>query len=148
MSEDVVYLADVRRHRADWSKKELGYLERAAHFVRKLGISVETDYGVTDEGEPWFVICDAGSDEVLAHFCRIRGRYIACAPFLESSLTGNVFSDLIECFLDRHAAVAAQAACGLQRSPTMKRRASDSHVVADLDYRVIRTRRPRQHGHP
>ena len=107
MSEDVVYLTDVRRHRADWSKKELGYLERAAHLVRKLGISVETDHGVTDEGEPWFVICDASSDEVLAHFCRTQGRYIACAPFLESSLVGHTFADLIERVLDRHAAIAA-----------------------------------------
>jgi hypothetical protein len=148
MSEDVVYLTDVRRHRADWSKKELGYLERAAHLVRKLGISVETDHGVSDEGEPWFVICDADSDEVLAHFCRIRGRYIACAPFLESSLTGHVFADLVECFLDRHTAVAAQSTRGLQRSAALKRRASDRRVVADIGYRVIRTGRPHQHGHP
>jgi hypothetical protein len=111
MSEDVVYLTDVRRHRADWSKEELGYLQRAANLVRKLGISVETDHGLTDEGEPWFVICDASSDEVLVHFCRIRGRYVACAPFLESSLGGHVFADLIERFLDRHAAAAALPAC-------------------------------------
>src|SRR5262245_34608005 len=154
MSEDVVYLTDVRRHRTDWSKEEVGYLERAAHFLRKLGISVETDHGVTDEGEPWFVICDDGSDEVLAHFCRIRGRYIACAPFLERSLTGHVFADLIECFLDRYAAVAVQPACGLSRSAALKRGASDEHAVADLTYRVIRpmtshrTRRSRQQGHP
>jgi hypothetical protein len=101
MSEAVVSLTKARRYRTDWSKGEFGYLERAAHLVRKLGVFVETDHGVTDEGEPWFVICDASSDEVLVHFCRIRGRYIACAPFLESSLTGHVFADLIERFLDR-----------------------------------------------
>jgi hypothetical protein len=111
MSEDVVSLTEVRRSRTDWSKEEIAYLERAAHFVRKLGVSVETDHGVTDEGEPWFVICDASSDEVLVHFCRIRRRYVACAPFLESSLSGHVFADLIERFLDRHAAAAALPAC-------------------------------------
>ena len=146
MSEDVVYLTDLRRYRADWSKEELGHLQRAAHFVRKLKISVETDHGVTDEGDPWFVICDASSDEVLVHFCRIRDRYIACAPFLESSLTGYIFTDLIECFLDRHAAIAAQSAYGLQQSAVSNQGASDRHAVADLAYRVIRTRRPRQHG--
>jgi hypothetical protein len=107
MSEDVVCLTEVRRSRRDWSKEEIAYLERAAHFVRKLGVSVETDHGVTDEGEPWFVICDASSDEVLVHFCRIRRRYVACAPFLESSLSGHVFAELIERLLDRHAAAAA-----------------------------------------
>jgi len=112
LGEDVVYLTEVRRSRTDWSKEEIAYLERAAHFVRKLGVSVETDHGVTDEGEPWFVICDASSDEVLVHFCRIRRRYVAWAPLLDSSLSGHVFADLIERFLDRHAAaVAALPAC-------------------------------------
>jgi|SRR5262245_34436113 len=105
MSEAVVYLTKARRHRTDWSKRELQYLDRAANLVRKLGTSVETDHGVTDEGEPWFVICDASSDELIVHFCRIRGRYVACAPFLESSLSGHAFADLIERFLDRYATV-------------------------------------------
>jgi hypothetical protein len=111
MSEAVVYLTKARRNRTDWSKGEFGDLQRAAHLVRKLGISIETDYGVTDEGEPWFAICDATSDEVLVHFCRAHERYIACAPFLESSLVGHTFADLIERFLDRYAAVAALSSC-------------------------------------
>jgi hypothetical protein len=92
MSAAVVSLTKARRHRTDWSREEFGYLERAANVVRKLGVSVETDHGVTDEGEPWFVICDASSDEVLVHFCRIQRRYVACAPFLESSLTAHIFA--------------------------------------------------------
>src|SRR5262245_13465820 len=112
MSETVVYLTKARRICTDWSKEEFGYLQRAARSVRNRGICVETDHGVTDEGEPWFVICDASSDEVLVHFCRIRRRYVAWAPLLDSSLSGHVFADLIERFLDRHAAaVAALPAC-------------------------------------
>ena len=111
MSETVVYLTKARRNRTDWSKEELGYLQRAAHLVRNRGTCVEIDHGVTDEGEPWFVICDAGSDEVLVHFCRTQDGYIACAPFLESSLVGHTFADLIERVLDRHAAVAAPSSC-------------------------------------
>jgi len=109
MSETVVYLTKARRICTDWSKEEFGYLQRAARSVRNRGICVETDHGVTDEGEPWFVICDASSDEVLVHFCRTQDKYIACAPFLESTLVGHTFADLIERFLDRHAAVAAQS---------------------------------------
>jgi len=107
MSEAVVYLSKARHNRTDWSKEEFGYLQQTAHLVRRLGIDVETDHGVTDEGEPWFVICDASSDEVLGHFCRTQDSYIACAPFLESSLVGHTFADLIERFLDRYAALAA-----------------------------------------
>lgn len=105
MSKGVVYLANMRDHRADWSKEDLAHLGRAANFVQKLGLAIETDRGVTDEGEPWFVFCDADSDEVLVHFGRIGGEYIVCAPFLESSLTGRAFANLIERFLDRYAAV-------------------------------------------
>ena len=111
MSEAVVYLTKARRNRMGWSKEEFGYLKRAANLVRKLGISIETDHGVTDEGEPWFVICDATSDEVLVHFCRTHGRYIAWAPFLESSFVGHTFPDLIERFLARHSAVTALTSC-------------------------------------
>jgi len=106
MSGDVVYLIAVRRSQTAWSKREYGYLERAANYVQKVGVPVETDHGVTDEGEPWFVLCDADSDEVLVHFCRIEGEYVACAPVLESSLVGHILADVVGRFLDRYAAVA------------------------------------------
>ena len=65
------------------------------------GLRVETDSGVTDEGEPWFAFFDIDSGEVVAHFARISGTYVVCAPFLNGSLTGRVFSDLVASFLDR-----------------------------------------------
>jgi len=111
MNEAVVYLTKPRRARTDWSNEEFGYLQRAACFVHKLGISVETDHGVTDEGEPWFVICDVSSDEVLVHFCRTQDRYIACAPFLASPLVGHTFADMIGRLLDRQAEIAALSSC-------------------------------------
>ena len=105
MSEAVVFLTKARHNCPDWSKEEFGYLQRAAHLMRKLGIDVETDHGVTDEREPWFVICDGSSDEVIVHFCRTKDSYIAYAPFLESSLVGQTLAGLIDGLLDRHAAV-------------------------------------------
>ena len=101
MSEPVVYLADVRAHRQRWSKDDLAHFHRVVNLVGKAGLSVETDSGVTDEGEPWFVFCDADSGEVLAHFAGISGKFFVSAPCLNGSLTEHVLRDVVERLLDR-----------------------------------------------
>jgi hypothetical protein len=105
MRENVVRLVDVRR-RAAWTKDDLAQLHRAAGALRHFGRSLETDGGVTDEGEPWFAICHVESGDVITHFARIGGAYVVCAPFLRGSLRGRTLSELIERFLDRYRAVA------------------------------------------
>jgi hypothetical protein len=80
---------DGRARRRDWSRQELALLHDAANLLRE---TVETYRGVTDEGDPWFVFCDADSGDVLAHFARISG-HIVCAPVLKEGLTGRVLAD-------------------------------------------------------
>jgi hypothetical protein len=65
------------------------------------GLRVEADSGVTDEGEPWFAFFEVESGEMVAHFARIGGEFIVCAPFLNVPLTDGVLSDLVARFLDR-----------------------------------------------
>src|ERR1044072_8432548 len=100
MRERVVNLIDARSRRGDWTSEDLAQLHRAASALRHPGLSLEVDGGVTDEGEPWFAVCHAQSGEVAAHFARIDGSYIVCAPFLKSSLRGRVLCELIGRFLD------------------------------------------------
>ena len=101
MSESPVSLADMRARRQGWSPQELANFHRVLNTLWQAGLSVETDSGVSDEGELWFAFFDADAGEVVTHFARIGGKYVVCAPFLNGSLTGNVFPDLIEHFLDR-----------------------------------------------
>jgi len=101
VSERTVYLADAHAHRPSWPKRELSHFYHVENVLREAGLRVETDSGVTDEGEPWFVFFDPESGEVIAHFARISGKYVACAPFLNCALTGRVFSDLVTRFVDR-----------------------------------------------
>ncbi len=101
MSESPVFLATLRARREGWSKQEVANFHRVLNALWEAGLSIETDSGVSDEGERWFAFCDAGAGEVVAHFARIGGKYVVCAPFLNGSLTGYAFSDLIERFLDR-----------------------------------------------
>jgi hypothetical protein len=82
-----------------WSGEELDLLLGAAKFLRSAGTDLVTDHGVTDEGEPWFVFCDPENCDVLVHFARISGKYLACVPFLDRALTGNVLHDLVDRFL-------------------------------------------------
>jgi hypothetical protein len=95
------FSADVRVRRQGWSKYELGHLHRAAKLMWAGGLSIGTDCGITDEGDPWFVFCDAESGEIIAHFARIGGKYVACVPFRNGALSGRVFPDVIEQFLRR-----------------------------------------------
>jgi hypothetical protein len=110
MRENVIRLIDVGNDRKDWTKADLARLHCAAGALRYLGRSLETDGGMTDEGEPWFAICHAESGEVVTHFARISGTYIVCAPFLKGSLRGPALPDLIERFLDRYRAMAGPGA--------------------------------------
>src|SRR5690554_6887190 len=43
------------RRGTDWANEDLAQFYRVEASLIQAGISVETDRGVTDEGEPWFV---------------------------------------------------------------------------------------------
>lgn len=96
-----VYLADAQAHRQWWPKHELSYFHRVGNALWSAGLRVETDSGVTDEGEPWFGFFEVESGEVVAHFARTSGKYVAYAPFLNGPLMGCALSHLVARFLDR-----------------------------------------------
>ena len=102
MAGRTMVLAKVRACRQGWSKHELAHLHSAAELMRAGGMSIRTDRGVTDEGDPWFVFCVDETGEVIAHFARIDGKYIACVPFRSGALTEPILPDLIEQFLQQH----------------------------------------------
>ena len=103
-----VCLADVRFRRRGWSNHELAQFHRVIASLCDVGFALETDSGVTDEGDPWFVFCDGNSGESFAHFARIDGEYVVWATCLDGLLTGTVLRPLVDHFIDlcpcRHAA--------------------------------------------
>ena len=82
-----------------WSKHEFDLLLGAAKFLRSEGANLVTDHGVTDEGEPWFVFCDRDSGDVLGHFARFAGEYMACVPFSNHTLAGPGLRTMLDKFL-------------------------------------------------
>jgi len=107
--------------RRGWSKLELLYFRSAVTALWKAGLAVEIDGGVTDEGEPWFVCCDARTGEVFAHFARINGKYIACTSFFSDTLTARALPNLIARFIDR---------CPRNRMASLKNQSKSGRVVA------------------
>src|SRR5262245_64957308 len=55
-----------------WSKHELLHLDRAAKFLAANGTIVESDRGITDEGDPWFVLCDKPSGRSEEHTSELQ----------------------------------------------------------------------------
>ena len=109
MSEKIVSLADVRAHRQGWTKHELAHFRRAASLFWESGLSIETASGLTDEGDAWFVFCDANSGDVLAHFAKVGGKNVVCAPSLDDVLLNRILPDLLERIVDAgHAAASRQ----------------------------------------
>src|SRR6056297_127085 len=86
--------------RKDWSNQELADLFRVRQLLSSANVPVETDRGVTDEGDPWFVFCHANG-EVFIHLCRIEGAYILDSPNVLRPLRGADFNELIADFTNQ-----------------------------------------------
>ncbi|HJU10986.1 MAG TPA: hypothetical protein VJ728_08915 [Candidatus Binataceae bacterium] len=101
MAPNVLSLANRIAYRslhADWTNTELAELYRVEHALVQARISVETERGVTDEGDPWFVFCRADG-EVVVHITRFGGCYRLYSPALPKALVGPTFSALTKTFL-------------------------------------------------
>lgn len=84
----------------DWSNQELADLFRVRQLLSGANVPVETDRGVTDEGDPWFVFCHI-SGEVFIHLCRIDGAYVLDSPNVQRPLRGADFNGLIADFTNK-----------------------------------------------
>jgi hypothetical protein len=83
----------------EWSLLELSILEQARKTLEHQGGHVEIECGITDEGDPWLVFCDADTSNVLCHFARLGGdKYVACVPFGNAGTTGAALTDVVDDF--------------------------------------------------
>ena len=60
-------------------------------------------------------VFDAGSGDIVVHFARVDGQYIACAPFRDGGLEGRVFHDLVDRFLQDQ--ITPRLNAGVQSTP-------------------------------
>ncbi|MBB98722.1 MAG: hypothetical protein CML67_04180 [Rhodobacteraceae bacterium] len=94
------YLEFGKLRAKDWSNQELANLFRVKRLLDAAGVPNEIDRGITDEGDPWFLFCDANGD-VFIHLCRLDGVYVLDSPNINAPLRGRDFNALIEEFTAR-----------------------------------------------
>ncbi len=90
----------------DWTNQEMADLARVQYLLSRAGVQLETDRGLSDEGDPWFVFCDA-QGEVFVHICRMGMTYLLDGPSLDAPLRGPSFDALVKSFIDRATAKVA-----------------------------------------
>jgi len=86
----------------DWTQDERAQFYRVGATLNRAGLAIETESGVSDEGDPWFVFCRAASDDVIVHFARCDGVYVIAAPG-QAVVRGEDFILLIEALIARYA---------------------------------------------
>jgi hypothetical protein len=82
---------------ADWTREELAELYRIEHALAQANVRLDTDRGLTDEGDPWFVFCRVDG-EILVHISRFDGQYRLYSPGLSNPLVGHSFAELAKSF--------------------------------------------------
>ncbi|MDR3441144.1 hypothetical protein [Telmatospirillum sp.] len=71
-------------------------LYRAVDILGRAGLKIDSDFGVSDEGDPWFVFCRADNGDVIVHFARIDGKYVASSIAVDETFRGGDFREIIE----------------------------------------------------
>lgn len=84
--------------KGDWTNQELADLYRVEAILVQAGVKLETDRGVTDEDDPWFVFCRPDG-EVFVHLARTDGRYLLDSPGMGAPVYGDDFGTLVDIFV-------------------------------------------------
>ena len=79
-----------------WTNDELAELYRVVDLLGRAGLSVATDMGMSDEGDPWFVFCRVDNEEVIAHFARIDGIFVAASIAVDETFRGANFRAIVD----------------------------------------------------
>lgn len=100
IGSNVISLFRPRPVDRDWNNQELAEFYRVESSLISVGFHVDTERGLSDEGEPWFVFVDASSGDVIVHCARTDGAYLIASAAFEGVLRGVDFRALVEAFLE------------------------------------------------
>ena len=98
--------------RSDWSNQEVADFYRAVDILKKAGLETEVDLGLTDEGDPWFVFIRPATGDVIAHFAKIDGEFIAVSSLNREVYKGKNVRQIVDRMLASHPVVIPQKSNG------------------------------------
>lgn len=84
------------RPQRDWTTQELAELYRIVDILQHASLPVATEAGMTEEGDPWFVFIRQDTDDVVAHFAKIDGEFIAASVIADKPLRGNNLRQIVD----------------------------------------------------
>jgi hypothetical protein len=102
MTSNVVALFQRLYLPRDWSPQELAEFYRVEAAMVQAGLKVDTERGLSDEGEPWFVFCRADTGDVIVHIARLNGLYILAGPAYQGIASGREIRSLVRDLIARH----------------------------------------------
>jgi hypothetical protein len=85
----------------NWTNEELAELFRVVDILGRAGVAIDTDMGLSDEGEPWFAFCRADTGDVIVHFSRIDGQFVAVSATTDTVVRGSNFRRVAETLVNR-----------------------------------------------
>ncbi|KQT51941.1 hypothetical protein ASG43_20845 [Aureimonas sp. Leaf454] len=83
-----------------WQNQDLAELYRVRDRLCAAGLDVEVEGGVTDEGDPWFVYQQAGTDNVVVHIARIDDEIHVINCVTGHAYVGKSFRDVSDRMLE------------------------------------------------
>ncbi|SDG60286.1 hypothetical protein [Thalassobaculum litoreum] len=90
------------RYEGGWRNQEIAEFYRIADIMAQAGLAVEAESGASDEGDPWFIFVRAETGDVIAHFARIDGMFVAASALTQEVFRGFDVRHVIDQMLKRH----------------------------------------------
>ncbi|MBL8582411.1 MAG: hypothetical protein JNL61_09315 [Rhizobiaceae bacterium] len=100
--------------RGGWGNVEMAQFARIQRLLENVGLHIDVEHGITDEGDPWCVFCSNTTGDVVIHAARIGGVYMFDSPVLQTPIEGRSFQHCAEKFLDE----------AMQAIPVVRRRST------------------------
>ena len=85
-----------------WTNQDIADFYRAKDILEQAGLNTETDHGITDEGDPWFVFIRPETGDVIAHFAQIDGQFLAVSSLNQEVYQGEDIRGIVDRMLERH----------------------------------------------
>ena len=109
MAAQIISLVQRLRHQPrDWSSQELAEFYRVESALLQAGLRLESERGMSDEGDPWFCFCREDSGEVFIHFARVDGVYVVDGAAFAAPAHGPDFGALVRDLISRHPLAATR----------------------------------------
>ena len=86
----------------DWSPQEMAEFYRVESALLQAGLALESERGISDEGDPWFCFCRQDTGEVFIHFARVDGQYVVDGAAFAAPARGRDFGALVRDLIGRH----------------------------------------------